>query len=680
VAEKEERPSFPWVPVIILILVGSGVVLTFQQLTSSRPAGGDTRLATNTFEGQNIDARLWQDPFGVTAADWKRNKNSLEEHSIGSFQNIVIDKCFAPMCPPREELSSAEQREQAEILAKQVRILAVMIPGGPYVEDVERRLRSRRAVIEGLAIARCDPEEYKKIGYFWVPWQPIQPSVAACVSTLKKYRDGDETDRSSKDAPVYPTRNCQESDDHNLLVPYEWCEGTSLGSYPRAMHVLVLWLNDDAFQDAPLARLADLISWFRFKLLNAVDPFTPVFDVLGPDNSGTLHQMVLEAKEYRDKPPPCLATTNIYSNQASAAESRLLYGLRELGEHPTCGNLIEQAVDRQGSGNHVTFQRINILDKEIVDSLWQELDRHGVKKNEKNHPVAIISEEDTYYARALSSTFCDPDANGQTISNVYSYTYLRGIDGKLPSKAKDDKESSDIPKSIDENSKPSSQPRERMEGVSQADDIRRLAEKLQKFEKRGGSASLKAVGLLGSDVYDKLELLKALRPMLPEAIFFTNNLDARLGHPDELIETHNLIVVSARDLALENDQNPLSSEKYQRFPPFRDSAQTALFEATLTAMGYLRPGDPAIPKSPLIFEIGRDGAKKIGVADDQRKLSRSYKRYLRHLGWLLTFGSLLVAWGWLVSRVSLVPSNRGIRPGDTGKKKLIGNDDLAPAT
>ena len=39
-----------------------------------------------------------------------------------------------------------------------------------------------------------------------------------------------------------------------------------------------------------------------------------------------------------------------------------------------------------------------------------------------------------------------------------------------------------------------------------------------------GKASLKAVGLLGSDVCDKLELLKALRPMLPEAVFFTKAL------------------------------------------------------------------------------------------------------------------------------------------------------------
>jgi hypothetical protein len=186
-----------------------------------------------------------------------------------------------------------------------------------------------------------------------------------------------------------------------------------------------------------------------------------------------------------------------------------------------------------------------------------------------------------------------------------------------------------------------------------------------KIATRGGR--LKAVGLLGSDVYDKLELLKALRPGLPEAVFFTNNLDARLGHPDEWSETHNLIVVSARGLSLENDQNVPSPESHE-VPPFRDSAQTALFEATLEAMGYM----PPIPKSPLIFEIGRNGPKRLGIADDSGELFR----YLLRLGGFITFASLLVAWAWLVSRVTLVNSNAETRPEDIKNQKLTRNDDL----
>jgi hypothetical protein len=94
----------------------------------------------------------------------------------------------------------------------------------------------------------------------------------------------------------------------------------------------------------------------------------------------------------------------------------------------------------------------------------------------------------------------------------------------------------------------SRRPTDQTEGLNQADDIRRLAQRLREQDRSlrdNGVGGLKAVGVLGSDVYDKLELLKALRPILPQSTFFTNNLDARLGHPDEWAETHNLVVVSA---------------------------------------------------------------------------------------------------------------------------------------
>ena len=54
-----------------------------------------------------------------------------------------MEKCF-PKLPTRTPVRQ---------------VLAVMIPGGPYVEDVERRLRSRRAVIEGLETTGYGPRK-----------------------------------------------------------------------------------------------------------------------------------------------------------------------------------------------------------------------------------------------------------------------------------------------------------------------------------------------------------------------------------------------------------------------------------------------------------------------------------------------------------------------------------------
>ena len=43
-----------------------------------------------------------------------------------------------------------------------------------------------------------------------------------------------------------------------------------------------------------------------------------------------------------------------------------------------------------------------------------------------------------------------------------------------------------------------------------------------------------AIGLLGADVYDKMMILRALRPEFPAAVFFTNNYDAHFERPRQL--------------------------------------------------------------------------------------------------------------------------------------------------
>jgi hypothetical protein len=105
-----------------------------------------------------------------------------------------------------------------------------------------------------------------------------------------------------------------------LLVPYEWFTPEGIAKKP-VEHVLVLWLIDNSFRDAPLARLADLISWFCLEPVHSrARCFSPpIFRVLGPDNSGTLHTMVMEAAEnpWTAETRQRLATTHIYSWQAS---------------------------------------------------------------------------------------------------------------------------------------------------------------------------------------------------------------------------------------------------------------------------------------------------------------------------------------------------------------------------
>jgi hypothetical protein len=244
-----------------------------------------------------------------------------------------------------------------------------------------------------------------------------------------------------------------------------------------------------------------------------------------------------------------------------------------------------------------TIERTLPLDDKIVTALWEEIHKRGLQS--KDH-VAIISELDTYYARALSESFRSVPRDTSSDTVVDAYTYIRGLDGKLPSDENEKASNETAPKS-DGKTQPPSRPTEQTEGLNRADDIRRLAKELLRQDNELRSKNegrLGAVGLLGSDVYDKLELLRALRPELPEAVFFTNNIDARLIHPDERTETHNLIVASPFALSLKG---------YDKNAPFRDSEQTSLFAATLVAFGV----DAPLPAMPFILEVDRNGFKEL---------------------------------------------------------------------
>jgi hypothetical protein len=276
------------------------------------------------------------------------------------------------------------------------------------------------------------------------------------------------------------------------------------------------------------------------------------------------------------------------------------------------------------SGPHL-YRTIN-TDDEVARSIIDELARRRVdlRKNltvdlKKNwralKHIAVISELDTVYGRSLPLTLQAEIERGHPKPAIGSmkaksgdsgsdersewfhvFTYLRGIDGRLPADGGTEKGKKP-------SEKEAAMPPEATEGEDQSDYLRRLATQLaaehHELKRRGGEG-FKAVGILGSDVYDKLMILRALRDELPGVIFFTNNVDARLGLKDEWPAAHNLIVVSPFGLSL--------GSKYQRkIAPFRDSYQTSVFASTLMITKVLdRPTREQM--QPLrIFEIARNG-------------------------------------------------------------------------
>jgi len=159
---------------------------------------------------------------------------------------------------------------------------------------------------------------------------------------------------------------------------------------------------------------------------------------------------------------------------------------------------------------------------------------------------------------------------------------------------------------------------EAAEGMGQFDYLRRLADQVRERDSRlqqKGEGKIKAIGILGSDVYDKLLILQALKPEFPDALFFTTDLDALLLSSAKSKYARNLIVASGYDLRL---CDALQSD----IPPFRSAYQTSVFLSTRIAVrNGTQPKDSnqnaeANTRTALkrwmnearLFEVGRTGA------------------------------------------------------------------------
>jgi len=132
--------------------------------------------------------------------------------------------------------------------------------------------------------------------------------------------------------------------------------------------------------------------------------------------------------------------------------------------------------------------------------------------------------------------------------------------------------------------------------------LRRLASDIQMRDqqlKNEGKKGIRAIGILGSDVYDKLMILRVLRKRFPKAIFFTTDLDASLLHPSEFQWTRNMLVASSFDLKIADHQELqrmragegsasnmaeiLINATKATIPQFRDVYQTSVYLSTLWA-------------------------------------------------------------------------------------------------
>ncbi len=616
--QKSSGNGQNWLGLLLVAVAAIGGIWLFQPpLKSSRP--DQEALPGAMTKTDKPYLRLWQDPFEVIA-HYANNKGELEPLSSDAvFEDLRKDRAGA-----------IGSQTPAGNGRNPFLVLGVMVTGSQYADGPEWRRRSRVAVLSGLAAARYVPVESEHLGLFTVTENPPAKTK--------------ESQRNSQTLPpAY------------VHVPFEWFRPSETidSAFPPTEYkrILVLWLSEDWFQLDPLARLG--IVWKT--LAGPPDKPSGHFSsarlhILGPWSSTTLKTMydkVAGEEPKRQSIPPGIT---FYSSSATADDD-LLCPANGTPARAAIDKSLKESLKESHVGGPVGFKNLTCTDGQHASVLFEELKLRGVDP-EAGHRVALLAEHDTFYGRALLKSFCQEFKLGLPENFKDGFLYFRGLDGKLAkseSGQPDGGEQSGT--GVNQDKRPAIMEMDRPEGNRQLDCIRRLTTELKRRDKEN-TKPVKAIGILGSDVYDKLLLLQSLRTQYPDAVFFTTDLDARLFHPRELKWTRNLIVASSYGLELD--------EQLQRgIPPFRDTYQTALFRATLLAVddkkardAYKEVGTKGLV--PRLFEVGNNGAHDLsmvagGAVHPARQSEVWYREFLKCAGMAALLLSLLGLALWQVA-------------------------------
>jgi hypothetical protein len=559
---------------ICLALLGA-IVPILAPLDSSRPVTQNKTVGVVWQGIEDVESRLWQDPFKVAS---EHPSPELEVQQIPNKNPECGDTLG------HHELSALKTCIEARSKSAKVLALGVMVSGGSYTEDEEFRMRARYAVLSGLASSGYFPTDAKHIGFFW----------------------------GRKVLPILPQR-----------IPFEWLENSDPKKSPS--EVLIMWLDETAFAKNPLETTLQLTRLFDAP--RDVPDNSVYFHFIGPSGSDTLKAMANELKNENTKAiaKSILAQSSI--NVAATADSDAPINMQD-------DNVTLQAIAQELKNNEAKPKtkditglalsfinaaatadlnihsemksvmdhlpiRSTLTDTDLAYGILKELKLRGIGLNCRDAPnflscmrlakkphIALISEWDSFYGReafpiALKNALkeqCEiyPREDEQDcLASFLEFSYMRGLDGALPEapKAEVKKPVSGLPNFGE---RAETFVMEKPEGQSQKDYLRRLGDRIASANQtliRKGESGFRAIGVVGSDTYDKLMVLKALRPKFPGTIFFTTDLDARLMHPNDFEFTRNLVVASS--FGLELDQS-----LQMKIPPFRDSFQTGYFLAT----------------------------------------------------------------------------------------------------
>ena len=523
-AESSDRQN-PWGlwPLLAVFLVVSGYIQLMPKLESPRPAGEKAGL-DKAEAGHAVRARLWEDPLSAVAEGAGPLSSEPPARSAPLF---------------RAHCRRVRHRAEKQAGTRGWKLSRHAIGDEEDAGRIQRKKKlESNAQILALT-AMIDGGPYPE------DFETRQRTRQAVLSALGAERfvphDADHLEYFVFQGRDHP---------HPMYVPFEWYEPVDTAC--RRL-ILLLWVNESEIKDRYLGWLTDLSKQLKDVFAKQC-PAEIKFRVLGPSNSDVLQSMA-------DETIPNTLVGGIYSSQSTADSAR---------------------AKTNGAIGGIPIQFMIGTDRDLAKALDRELHLRSCCTAKSIKQIAMIAEWDTLYGQDMfrvfedvfpTCTFCGAKADSG--ESFHRSTYFQGIDGRLPGDKKpgqpDEKDGQDSSalKGPLPGRPGSSVP---AVGYSRIDYLRRTVEHLKRE-----NSNWKAIGVVGSDVYDKILLIRILRYSFPGTILFTTDLDARLLDPAEYPSTRNLLIASHYGLELREDLQ-------RDIEPFRSVYQTSEFLATIRAI------------------------------------------------------------------------------------------------
>jgi hypothetical protein len=622
---------------IVVTLLGFGLAIYG---IVSEPLVVDSTRPTQTGEAASVPpeipayARLWDDPFAV-------------------YQNTDKVKPPTPALPPKDKTL----------------FLIVPTKTQSYEDDIENRVRIRYAIERALFDQ----------GYTAEAGNLLSTIDIGALADGDEEEEGQAGGGSVQISTPSGQVNIPAKQHHSLpiqifrLCPLAAQLSTNIGHMPFKS-VAIVWLPDaHLWKKQPLTAIQSIHAAFaRLRADLGQDRWV----LLGPSDSDSLAYFRNRSLENSRSPGAAMPIVQQISNPSEASQKLWVIPfratvsesiLRFLGQE-SCPTPSLPEVRLASASPHWIFPELgqtNIVpirlpnrDDMLCAALIREIaERGSLPPHANTINVIVFAEWDTLYGRAMADTFRAMAGGGpysDTENDYYAdlnrdilteltqvgcknlipcsnrsikvtvVPYLRGLDGAstlyrqnyvaLRAVKAADKENSDH----NQNSRNTIEP---AEGTTQFDYIRRLVNSmyLQKVPFWPQVERPDAIVIFGTDVYDKLALLKFLRQALKNCAYFTTDLDALYWHSHYIEYTKDLIVASSFPLRMSpNTSGNTTGCRDSEVPiEFRDSYQSAAYWTVtrcLTEGGDLRSNQRFDHADwPIIYRVGNTKPLPMGI-------------------------------------------------------------------